>query len=1089
MNNHDSFAKVWEENTVIPTYMAGSPDKNPMFFEKRVYQGSQGKVYPLPVIDKIEDKKTDVTYRAVYLENEYLRVMVLPQLGGRIQRAFDKTNQYDFVYYNEVIKPALVGLAGPWISGGIEFNWPQHHRPSTFMPVEYTLDQQEDGSASVLMSEVDRMYGTKSLVRITLHPGKAYIQIDGRFYNPTSLPQTFLWWANPAVAVHDETQSIFPPDVHHVMDHGKRDMSAFPIADGIYYKYDYSPGTDISRYKNIPVPTSFMAHHSDYDFVGGYDHRKRAGILHVASHHISPGKKQWTWGNGDFGKAWDRNLTDNNGPYIELMTGVYTDNQPDFTWLMPGEEKTFTQYFLPYKEVGQVANASKDLVIGMEPIESKVRLSAYASSSYPGVTLQLVQNGSPIWERVVDLSPNQPFEEEVLLPNSLAQQPVMRVLSPDSEELLSTLLDYVTPDVKAVEATALPPPAQIALLEELYLAGLHLEQYRHATRTPEDYYLEGIARDSHDMRCNTAYGMLLIRRGCFAQSETYFANAIARATWKNPNPFDTEAHYGYGLACYYQGKYDEAIQYFYKATWSAAQQAASYYYLGSIAAMRGRWREALDFSIKSLERSAHHMKARALKACSLQKLGRHKQAIVSCTETLHSDPFCYPCALLVHGPQKSNILGDSRRVIDTAIILMEIGCPKEAADLLQLESQNDAMLYYHLAWARSKAGMDCQEALERASQGNLDYTFPNSLEDMMALQFALKNNPRDGAAAYCLANLLYDKKRYDEAAQLWMSSVKNMPSFATPLRNLAIYAFNKQKDAPKALAMMERAFLLNRNDARVLMELDQLRKRSGVAPADRLKRLKEYPNLVFGRDDLLCEFITLLNLSGLYNQALDTLMVHHFHPWEGGEGKVPAQYRIALIEMAKELMRQKKYTEAEVMLERALTYPDNLGEGKLIGTKDNDIHFLLGKTHALAGNPEQARNSWHRAASIQVDLKGVQYYYDQPADMVYYAALALRELGDETAATQLLEALTAYGRAHVNDEPVLDYFAVSLPDMQVFDEDLTLRNREHCLYLIALGELGLGHSEQANELLHRVLETNPAYIGAVLQLRSLRKGG
>jgi hypothetical protein len=284
--------RVWVEDIQIPTYLPGEPDKNPVFLEKRVYQGSSGKVYPHSVIDSVADEKVLKTYRAVYLENEYLKVMVLPELGGRIQRAIDKTNGYDFVYYNQVIKPALVGLAGPWISGGIEFNWPQHHRPSTFDPVSFRMAENGDGSCSVIVSEIENMFRTKGMTKFTLYPGKAYIELKTQLYNRTDSPQTFLWWANPAVAVNDDTQSVFPPDVHAVMDHGKRDVSAFPIAKGVYYKVDYAPGTDISRYRNIPVPTSYMAYHSDYDFVGNYDYGKNAGLLHVADHHISPGKKQ-----------------------------------------------------------------------------------------------------------------------------------------------------------------------------------------------------------------------------------------------------------------------------------------------------------------------------------------------------------------------------------------------------------------------------------------------------------------------------------------------------------------------------------------------------------------------------------------------------------------------------------------------------------------------------------------------------------------------------------------------------------------------------------------------------------------------------
>ena len=405
--------KIWEEEVVIPTYEVGEPDKNPMFLEKRVYQGSSGKVYPYPTTEKISREKKDKIWKAVYIENEYLKIMILPELGGRIQRAYDKTNDYDFVYYNHVIKPALVGLLGPWISGGIEFNWPQHHRPTTYMPVDYLIQENPDGSKSLLVNDVDQMYGTKGMASFTLYPGKSYIEIKGQLYNPTAMPQTFLWWANPAVPVNDYTQSVFPPSIHNVYDHGKRAVSRFPIAKGIYYKHDYSEGVDISRYKNIPVPTSYMAEPSNYDFVGGYDYRKEAGLLHVADHHFSPGKKQWTWGCGDFGKAWDRNLTDEDGPYIELMTGVYTENQPDFTWLKPFEEKTFTQYFMPYKKVGLVKNATIHAALNMEKTEDGVHVTVYATEKYDGAEIVLQKSGKELYRENVVISPVNIYEKSI----------------------------------------------------------------------------------------------------------------------------------------------------------------------------------------------------------------------------------------------------------------------------------------------------------------------------------------------------------------------------------------------------------------------------------------------------------------------------------------------------------------------------------------------------------------------------------------------------------------------------------------------------------------------------------------------------
>ena len=564
-------ASVRVETVTLPTYGTGKADRNPMFLEKRVYQGSSGKVYPLPVVDRILDEKADRDYTAVILENDYLYVMVLPELGGRIQRALDKTNGYDFVYYNEVIKPALVGLLGPWISGGIEFNWPQHHRPTTFAPVDWRTLENPDGSCAVEMSEVDQMYGTKGKMTFTLYPDRAYIEVRGQLYNRTHLPQTFLWWANPAVAVNDDTQSVFPPDVSAVYDHGKRDVSTFPIATGVYYKHDYGAGVDISRYRNIPVPTSYMCAHSDYNFVGGYDYGAQAGIQHIADHHVSPGKKHWTWGNGDFGRAWDRNLTDANGPYIELMTGMYCDNQPDFAWLKPFEEKTFTQYFMPYKAAGYVKNASRECALNLEVKDGRASIVVYATQPFKAARVVLAAGDEAIYDRTVDLSPVDILKADI------------PVSVPETRLRLSVyaaggrrLLEY-QPKPKKIEEIPDPAapaklPEEIMTCEELTLTGLHLEQYRHATYLPDPYYLEALKRDPGDIRANNAYGMLLLRRGRFAEAEPYFRAAIARMTARNPNPYDSEAYLNLGLCLRWQDREDEAYDAFFKAAWTAAQQ-------------------------------------------------------------------------------------------------------------------------------------------------------------------------------------------------------------------------------------------------------------------------------------------------------------------------------------------------------------------------------------------------------------------------------------------------------------------------------------------------------------------------------------
>ena len=1087
MPYESGYAEVRVERIMIPTYGIGKADKNPMFLEKRVYQGSSGKVYPLPVVDKILDEKTDQPYTAVWLENEYIRVMVLPELGGRIQRAYDKTNGYDFVYYNEVIKPALVGLTGPWISGGIEFNWPQHHRPTTYGPTDWRVTENADGSKSVELSEVDQMYGTKGKMTFTVYPGKAYIEIRGQLYNRTHLPQTFLWWANPAVAVNDNTQSVFPPDVTAVFDHGKRDVSAFPIATGVYYKHDYGAGVDISRYKNIPVPTSYMCAHSDYDFVGGYDYGVQAGVLHIADHHISPGKKQWTWGNGDFGRAWDRNLTDENGPYIELMTGMFCDNQPDFTWLKPFEEKTFTQYFMPYKAAGYVKNASAEAVVNLELDGVRADIAVYATGVYPDAHIVLTAGGTPIYDRIMTLSPVHVLRDAVMTD---AKETELTLSVYDGR---GRLLVAYTPQEKKIARMPDPAPEakqpeEIMTCEELYLTGLHLEQYRHATYLPDPYYLEALRRDPGDIRANTAYGQLLLRRGLFAQGEAYFRKAIERMTARNPNPYCSEALLRLGLSLLYQGRDAEAYDAFFKATWTAAEQEAGFYYLAAIDCRRGDWRTALEHIDRSLVRNWHNLKARALRGMILCELGRGAEAADWYRQNLSLDAFDYVSriesgdiegALRLMGGRESSF-------IECAIDYAEAGFYEKAVAVLDLCPAAGPMIAYHKALYASgyDEALAC-EPLEEAARRESLYCFPNRLEDILALEYAMAHNPQDAKAPYYLGCLLYDKRQYDKAAAMWERSAALDPSFPTVWRNLSLACYNKQGDAAKARACMERAYALDETDARVLLELDQLKRKLNKPIEERFAFLDARREIVFLRDDLTVEYCTLLNSMGRHEEALAIIESRQFHPWEGGEGKVTTQYALALTQLARAAMADGDAAKAKELLLRALVFPHNLGEGKLEGAKDNNIYYYLGLCERLLGDEDAARAYLTRASLGDEEPASAMYYNDQPAELILYQGLAALALGDRDRAGARFHKLIAYGEKHYYDEVKIDYFAVSLPDLQLFDEDLSLRSRAHCEYLIALGSFGLGDKARAAKCYDAALAIDCAHQGAILHRQML----
>ena len=721
-----SEVRAWEEVVMLPTYEIGKEEKNPIFLEKRVYQGSSGVVYPYPVVEKICDEKKDKPYRAFFIENEYIKVMILPELGGRIQMAYDKVKKRHFVYYNQVIKPALVGLTGPWISGGIEFNWPQHHRPSTYLPTDCYIEEFQDGSKTIWCSEVERMFRTKGMAGFTLYPDKAYIEIKAKVYNRTPFPQTFLWWANPAVVVNKDYYSVFPPDVNAVFDHGKRAVSSFPIATGSYYKWDYSAGVDISRYANIPVPTSYMAINSKYDFVGGYEEHIKSGLLHVADHHVNAGKKQWTWGNGDFGQAWDRNLTDEDGPYIELMTGMYCDNQPDFTWLQPYEEKSWVQYFMPYQEVGMVKNATRDALINMESAgEGKVKVALYMTSTHKQVRVLLTAGECVCLDKLVSVSPANPYVDVVDCNASLDLDGLeLTVFGEDGKVLVGyrNAPEEIKPLPEAAKAAKLPK--DIAHIEQLFLTGQHLEQYRHATYSAMDYYMEALSRDEGDIRCNNAVGLLLMRKGKFADAQPYFERAIKTQTERNPNPYDGEPHYNLGWCLKMQGDNDRAYDAFYKSTWNAAWQDAGYFGLAQIDMLRGDYEKGLEHIERSLIRNWHNHKGRQLKATFLRKLGAFDEAEKLIADSLKIDLFNMGCrfeayllksargleqdAVNVKAELKEMMRGAVHAYLEYAIDYAAAGLYEEASALLQFVVEDNErtypMVYYALGYFSSLAG-------------------------------------------------------------------------------------------------------------------------------------------------------------------------------------------------------------------------------------------------------------------------------------------------------------------------------------------------------------------------------------------------
>jgi tetratricopeptide (TPR) repeat protein len=281
----------------------------------------------------------------------------------------------------------------------------------------------------------------------------------------------------------------------------------------------------------------------------------------------------------------------------------------------------------------------------------------------------------------------------------------------------------------------------------------------------------------------------------------------------------------------------------------------------------------------------------------------------------------------------------------------------------------------------------------------------------------------------------------------------------------------------------------------MLMELDQLYKRLHKPHQVRLDFLQKYPQLIQQRDDLVLEEITLLNQLGRYEEAMKKLDAHQFHPWEGGEGKVSSQYQICRVELAKQELakqdkqeRQDNINKAIRLLEECLEYPPHLGEGKLYGAQENDFYYLLGVAYDALGQTEKAVACWQEATKGPQEPAAAMYYNDAKPDKIFYQGLALRKLGREDEAHGRFYKLINYGKQHIYDKVVMDYFAVSLPDLLIWEDSLDIKNLIHCKYMLALGYYGMGDKEKGLRYLSEVENLDNNHQG-IQQFRTLISQG
>jgi tetratricopeptide (TPR) repeat protein len=755
---------------------------------------------------------------------------------------------------------------------------------------------------------------------------------------------------------------------------------------------------------------------------------------------------------------------------------------------------------MPYSKVGMVKNATKEAMLNLEVDNNQATIKVYATAVYSNAKIVLYNNITVLFETVVHLSPAHVFEQVLLLKPGETEA-IKLVVEDETGNILVSYKPEENNRKKIPEAAkAAKAPKDIATNELLYLNGLHIEQYRHATFSATDYYEEAIRRDENDIRNNNALGLWYLRRGQFAKAEPYFNKAIDTLVVRNPNPYDGEPYYNLGCALKMLNRQDEAYDAFYKSTWNDACKHAAFFSLAKIASTQGKYKDALKFTEQSLVKNWHSHSVRHLQTAMLRKNNEPDKARKLAEESIAIDPFNYGCRfeqyLLLQEKNNANeagfILNELKHLmhdcvhnyIEYALDYSQAGLYEEAIEFLKVfvmdKEEVYPMVYYYLGFFSAKLLQrnEAQLYFQKAASMKPDYCFPHRIEDVTVLETAMKMNPEDAKAPYYLGNFWYDKRQYKEAIINFEKSIELDSNFPTGYRNLSLAYHNKLGRIDDAVSCLEKAFNLDTRDARILMELDQLYKKMNKPVAQRLAFLEKYQTLVNDRDDLFLERITLLNSLGEYEAAKGLLGSRHFHPWEGGEGKVVAQYLVAYVELAKKSLMKKDYHQALELLNYTEQYPFNLGEGKLYGTQENDIYYLQARAYEGMGLKEEAKTSFEKATIGISEPAQAMFYNDAQPDKIFYQGLAWLKLDIPAKATKIFDRLIQFGNEYLNNTIHIDYFAVSLPDLLVFDQDLDLKNKLHCLYLMGLGNLGLQNYDQAEQYFNLVLSEDVNHSGA-----------
>jgi tetratricopeptide (TPR) repeat protein len=1060
--------EAWEGTLDLPTDEEGPPDVNPPFDLFRTTRFD----YPYTLREDLTGRQSVHRYLSLNLENEYLKLVVLPELGGHIYSCTDKPSGGELFYANHSIRKARIGYRGAWAAFGVEFNFPVSHNWVSLSPVDHALVKNPDGSASIWVGNVDRVYGVHWRVELTLRPGSSLLEERVYLDNPSPTRHRFYWWNNAAVRVRDDSRIVYP--MRFTASHWFREIDTWPVDQA---------GVDLSRVGNhLYGPVSLFAYGSGEAFMGIYQPGSRTGVVHYSSPTDAPTKKIWSWGGDADGLDWRRALSDDDSAYVEVQAGLFR-NQETYGFIEPQERIRFTEYWMPVRGMDGFTRANPegvlyvhrtdhagenaiDLSVGVDvnaPLEGAVRVRAgdVVVASSP---LTLLPSGA--FEHVFPgLAAGPRYTVEVAEASGR-----VRIAHTEGEwDMVPASEVHVGP-----QPVRLPPPPDQRSDGDWAFLGDSQERQGELL-VAWGTYGAGLRRFPGSFALAKAAGRLAVDLGRDDEAVKLLTPVLARRT------NDPDVQYYLGLARAALGDEKGA-----RTLWERAQARRAFRAAALLQLARSDAREkdlpaALGHVREVLGEAPDSASAGALEVILLRREGRKEEARARLGHWLSVDP---TSSLLRYeaveqgGTDEAlfrHLAGDPDRILGVAAEYMSLGLWDDAVALLSRSWPTEGVLAevgtpvpdaypliaYYRGFCRERAGASGREDFRAASAQPTTYVFPSRPESRLVLHAAIAADAHDATAHFLLGSLLLASGDADRALQEWGETRQLNPRIPVLHRDIGMTLLHARGDAGAALDAFEEGLGVDASNLDLYLGADEALSLLGRPVEDRLRIMDRYPHpaqmppvLLFGKALALAE-------EGRAEEA-EALFRGRFFPREEGGTNVRQVFLEVLLRGAEALAAKGRCADAEAVVDafgRPVSGLDFTRDGLGDFIEGSRFQYRLGNLMAQCGDDGDARGHWEKAE------KGNEGTFLGPV----YGWLAGRRLGRADDAAGRLRLEDALARSET-----LLQGGTGFPGIVTYAQGLILR--------------ALGREDEARERFRRVFLLPDLRLSHFLARRALEAG-